>query len=169
MELRKSKFSYGISSAPSKPVYKSVTFIYQLHFLSQMVAISIAEREQEDLSVLVKGFCQGLTTILLDLVAPQRPSRMLPFYEQQRQWMKAGDCAAELGRYDRAWHNYELEGTPAAYLEASLLAEQRQDYQKALDYALKANDQIRAGFYRARLGDYHGALDGWKRMARGEV
>ena len=105
-------------------------------------------------------------TVLLNLVCPERPERMLPTYELRHKYMKAAECAARMGNYERAFRNYDKANDHFAFMEGMYLAESLQDHHKALDYALKAKDYVEAGFIQARLGRPEQAFKTWQEMLR---
>ena len=118
------------------------------------------------------NFAQGeslvdkVKTAILDFVRPERPERMLPTYELKHEYLKAAQCAVGIGDYSRAFRNYDRANNHFAFMEGMYLAESLQDHHKALNYALKANDYVEAGFIQARLGKPEQAFKTWQEMLR---
>ncbi len=107
----------------------------------------------------------------LDLVAPHRPSKMLPLYEAQGKFLPAAECAIQLKDYPNAFRLYEraiAQGNiDAPYLIAEL-ARDRKDHQRALRYDLRTGNLIEAGFDELQLHHPETAFLYWTRVAHGE-
>ena len=109
-----------------------------------------------------------LKTAFLDYFFPERPARMLPLYEQHKQWDKAAECAQKLRQYERAILNYDRAGTHLAYQEALHLTKWRGDYQKALYFAQKDKDLVEEGYIQAHLGRPEETLRCWQLIYQGQ-
>ena len=118
---------------------------------------SYAVKLPERVGGYVASVGENVYQYLMDTFSPQRRRLVsIEAFEHTEQYLKAAECAASAGCYKEAFRLYEREAeehkNPLAYFSAGHLARTVGQYERALNYHLRADNLVEAGFDAGFLG-----------------
>ncbi len=127
--------------------------------------LSVGENPFHALTFLVKEF-------LLETFSPRRHLYLeMQGHELKREYLEAAACAHKLRDYQLEFTFYDrmaASGNRRGYISGAELAESLGDYERGLQYRLRAGDLEYAGNDAFRLGRQKEGLDYWRKLCWGD-